>query len=195
MLALYLYLISLQLMPARTPTQIANRYYLAQTIADAARDEDEARAMMLTAGYESGYADDVKACRRTGDGGKSLGLFQIKPIDRGDAKAACGGVEGQVALAAKMFERSAKACPGFEGPDRLSMYVSGRCIRGMPHSKRRWLGPDPARAFRPTKAEKAAPAVAEAAEEPAAERWRGISPLAGPGSPRAGAAGARRSGP
>lgn len=114
------------------------RTEIAEAIVMATDDIREQEVLTRIAWYESALRPDVARCSVRGDHGRSLGLFQIQPIDPRDRGRACGSVHDQVALALSYVRRSAEACPGNVGADRLAMYVSGTCRRGLPQARHRW---------------------------------------------------------
>lgn len=150
MVALRLFLLTLLFSPIRTEGDALHRVALANAVADATDDPEEQTALVRIAWYESALRSDVATCRTLGDGGKSKGLFQVQPQSARDAKLACGSIPEQVEVALRYVRRSAEACPGFEGADKLSLYVSGKCVRGMAQAKHRWGGFD--RLMRPVPA-------------------------------------------
>ena len=137
-LALFLFMVSLA--PIRNAKDFDFRWFLAEAIVDAAPgDVQQQRTLARIAWLESAFRRAVARCEIKGDRGASLGAFQVKPIDRGDDKRACSGdLRDQARLAKSYVDRSAEACPGNVGADRLSMYTSGTCVRGLPQAKHRW---------------------------------------------------------
>jgi hypothetical protein len=128
----------LVLSPARSTRDMHARFELATAIAFYTDEPKEQEVLARIAWYESALRSDVAMCQTLGDYGKSLGLFQIQPQSPQDRRAACGSVFQQVQLALAMVRKSADACPGFTGADELSLYVSGKCVRGMREAKHRW---------------------------------------------------------
>lgn len=149
MVALRLFLLLLLFSPVRSPGDALHRVALANAVAEATDEPEEQDALVRIAWYESALRSDVASCRTTGDGGRSRGLFQVQPQSPNDAKQACGNIVEQVDVALRYVRRSAAACPGFQGADRLSMYVSGRCVRGIPQAKHRWGGEGVDKLLRP----------------------------------------------
>jgi len=142
MQALRVLLMMVSLLPLRGARDYAFRWQLAEAIVEAAPGDEQAQdTLALIARYESGFARDVARCERRGDRGKSRGVFQLQPIERGDERAACGDLPAQARLAKTYIERSALACPGNVGADKLAMFTSGTCAKGIPQAIRRWAQP------------------------------------------------------
>ncbi len=121
-------------------SDVDRRWDLAEAIVEATDDPGEQSTLALIAYRESSLRSEVARCTVLGDRGRALGIFQIHPIEARDAAAACGDAHAQVGLALRYVRRSAEACPGNVGADRLAMYVSGTCARGLPQAARRWGG-------------------------------------------------------
>ena len=140
MTALPLFIFIVSLSPLRGERDYGFKWALAEAIVDAAPDDVQTqRTLARIAWLESAFRRAVARCEIKGDRGASLGAFQVKPIDRGDDKRACSGdLRDQARLAKSYVDRSAEACPGNVGADRLALYVSGRCTKGLPQAKHRW---------------------------------------------------------
>jgi len=138
----------LSLVPGRSARDVERRWEIAEAIAMVTDDVREQDVLTLIARYESGYRADVSDCATKGDRGRSLGTFQVQPQTPSDARAACGSPLEQARLALAYVRRSAEACPGNVGADRLAMYVSGTCARGLREARHRWTYDDRAKAHR-----------------------------------------------
>ena len=131
-------------LPIRGPADYAFRWELATRIVEATDDAREREVLVRTALLESGFRRNVARCEKKGDRGRSHGTFQIQPQSPREAKVACSvdrygvATREQVDLALRYVRRSAEACPANVGPDRLAMYVSGTCARGIPEARARW---------------------------------------------------------
>ena len=128
----------ISLAPIRGPLDLEFRWDLAQGIATATDDPREQDVLTRIAWFESGFRQNVARCQLRGDRGRSLGSFQVQPMSRMDARDACADVAAQASLALRYVQRSVEACPGNVGPDRLAMYVSGTCARGIRKARERW---------------------------------------------------------
>lgn len=143
MTSLPIVLLMVILAPIRGEKDYAYRWALADALVTAS-DGDSQLAETLTriAWFEGGFRRSVARCEIRGDKGKSLGAFQIQPQSPHQAKAACSpDLLVQAKLARSFVERSADACPGNVGADRLAMYVSGTCARGLAKARERWAEP------------------------------------------------------
>lgn len=123
------------------PLHLDRAVAVAEAIALVSDDLLDQEVLARIAWYESALRADVAECRTRGDRGRALGLFQLHPIDPRDAAPACGDYADQARLALSYVRRSAEACPMNVGADRLAMYVSGTCARGIPAARRRWPAP------------------------------------------------------
>lgn len=123
----------LLLSPARNPRDFEAKWTFAEAIVEATDDLREEDVLTRIGFYESNYG-----IRARGDRGRSLGAFQIQPITPSDRAMATGTVFEQAKLAVAYVRRSAEACPGNVGADRLAMYVSGTCTRGIREARHRW---------------------------------------------------------
>jgi hypothetical protein len=141
MTALRVLLVMLHLAAARGDKDIAFRWELAQSIVYATADRREQDVLAHLGWLESGYRRNVARCEKTGDGGRSFGLFQVQPVTRYDAKAVCGSLGQQVEVSLRYVRRSIAACPKNKGAMKLAAYVSGRCDRGYVAAKARWGAP------------------------------------------------------
>ncbi len=128
----------LALLPVRSAADWDLRWEHAAAIASVTDDVREQDVLTRIERFESGFRGNVARCERKGDGGKSLGSFQVQPITPSDARRACGTPVEQAALALSYVRRSAEACPGNVGADTLAMYVSGSCRRGLRQARERW---------------------------------------------------------
>ncbi len=133
----------LALAPARGSNDLDLRWDLAAGIAAATDDPHEQDVLTRIAWFESGFRKNVAECRLRGDHGRSHGFFQVQPRSPMDAQAACGSSAEQAALALRYVRRSAEACPGNVGADRLAIYVSGTCTRGLRQARERWGDDEP----------------------------------------------------
>lgn len=136
--ALRVFLFLASLLPIQGRLDMLLRWETAEAIASVTDDPRDQEILGRIARYESGFDPRVAACLRKGDGGRSLGLFQLQPIETRDAARACGSLVQQAELALRYMRRSAEACPGNVGADRLAMFVSGTCARGIREAKHRW---------------------------------------------------------
>lgn len=110
-----------------------------RAIADATSDPDERRVLARIALYESGLSPTVARCAERGyEGNVSLGLYQISPQTSEDFRQACSSIAAQTSLAVRYVRASFVACPANIGADRLAMYVSGTCTRGLRQARERW---------------------------------------------------------
>ena len=134
-------LVMLSLCPSRSEKDLGFRWALAEAIAETTDDEHEQDILARLGWYEASYRRAVARCEIKGDGGKSMGVFQVQPMTGADAKLACGSLVEQAGLALRYIHRSADMCPKNEGPAKLNLYVSGRCDRGLQQSKARWGEP------------------------------------------------------
>lgn len=142
MATLRVLLFMIELFALRGDKDLAFRWELADAIATATDDVQQQETLALIAARESGFRRNVARCEIKGDGGKSLGTFQLQPIDAGHARRACSAdLREQARLAKSYVERSAEACPGNVGADRLAMFVSGTCARGLRAARERWATP------------------------------------------------------
>jgi hypothetical protein len=130
----------LALLPARSAADLDLRWEHAAAIVAATDDVREQDVLTRIERFESGFRANVARCEagHKGDGGRSLGSFQVQPITPADARRACGSPLEQAALAHTYVRRSAEACPGNVGADRLAVYVSGRCTKGLRQARERW---------------------------------------------------------
>ena len=128
----------LALAPSRGPLDLEFRWDLAAGIAEATDDPREQDVLTRIAWYESGFRRNVARCEIRGDRGRSLGTFQVQPRSPIERHDACGSLVDQAALALRFVRASAEACPGNVGADRLAVYVSGTCARGLRQSRERW---------------------------------------------------------
>lgn len=128
----------LALSPSRGTLDLEFRWDLAEGIAAATDDPREQDVLTRIAWFESGFRRNVAGCRLRGDRGRSLGTFQVQPMTWDDAREACGTPAEQATLALRYVRRSAEACPGNVGADRLAVYVSGTCRRGLRQARERW---------------------------------------------------------
>jgi hypothetical protein len=128
----------LALAPSRGPLDLDFRWDLAAGIAEATDDPREQDVLTRIAWYESGFRRNVSRCEIRGDRGRSLGTFQVQPRTSAERRDACGSLTVQAALALRFVRDSAEACPGNVGADRLAVYVSGTCARGLRQSRERW---------------------------------------------------------
>ena len=126
------------LSPIRNTNDFDLKWDIANAIVETTNEPQQQDTLVLIAYYESNFSNRVATCTKKGDKGKSLGLFQIQPITKYDAKYACGTPAEQVKLAYSYMVRSYEACPGNVGADLLAMYVSGTCKRGLIQAKNRW---------------------------------------------------------
>lgn len=124
--------------PVRSERDFAFVVDLSAAIADATDDAREQDVLTRLAWLESGFRRNVADCSIRGDRGKSHGTFQIQPQSAAERRAACGSSLEQARLAIALVRRSAEACPGNVGADRLAMYVSGTCARGIREARHRW---------------------------------------------------------
>lgn len=136
--ALAVFLLMIELVEIRGPKDFDYRWQLAEAISEGTEDPDERRVLARLGFYEGGYRRAVARCEIKGDGGKSVGAFQVQPASPKDAKMACGTLSEQVDVAIRYLRRAADACPQNEGFMRLAVYVSGRCDRGQKAAKERW---------------------------------------------------------
>lgn len=126
------------LSPARSARDVESKWETADAIASATADVQEEDTLVLIAYLESNFRADVATCKRLGDHGKAFGTFQLHPIERSHARAVCGSPHEQARLALEYVRRSAEACPANVGADRLAMFVSGTCTRGIREARHRW---------------------------------------------------------
>lgn len=128
------------LVPPRAGSSSAFRIENAIAIVDVASDPKEREVLARIGAFESGYNEKVARCEVVGGGG-SKGTFQIVPMTKRDESLACGSPREQAEVAARYVRRSAEACPGAEGAEKLCVYVSGRCGRGIEQARLRWGSP------------------------------------------------------
>lgn len=114
------------------------KHEIAEAITTVTDDVQKQKILIRIAWLESNFRVRVANCRITGDKGKSLGIYQIQPITKSDARKACGTILEQTQLALKYVSRSFNACSKNTGYDLLAMYVSGTCKKGIRQAKNRW---------------------------------------------------------
>lgn len=131
----------LALAPSRGDADLLFRSQLASTITLATDDAREQGVLARIAWLESSYRKSVASCRVKGDGGKSLGTFQVQPMTEADRALACGPLPGQVDVALRYVRRSLETCAHLEPRDRLSLYTTGRCLAQQREARARWGEP------------------------------------------------------
>ena len=82
---------------------------------------------------ESMLRGDVDRCEVTGDGGKSVSLFQLQRA----SKAVCSDRQEAARVALERVRASLMQCRKAPASERLAAYVSGRCDRAVGESRRR----------------------------------------------------------
>lgn len=129
-----LYMIGL--IPLRSEADRLFRWQLAVAITRGTEDEDEQRVLMRLGWLEGWFSRDVASCRIKGTQGEH-GLFQIKPRNAEEKRAACGTLDAQVALALVFVRRSRELCAHLEPRDQLSLYTTGKCQNNR-EARNRW---------------------------------------------------------
>jgi hypothetical protein len=161
LLAIALHAIDLHAAPTREPD--ASRAQRLRSIATDAVEAVEAtdplpgmsreatlRLLLATAIVESaGLLPEVDRGAHRGDRGRSVCLMQIN-VGGGRVQSADPTIAGWragdlLADRVKCFRAgldaarwSMNVCAGLRGGDRLSAYVSGRCVTGLPSARHRW---------------------------------------------------------
>lgn len=85
-------------------------------------------ALVAIAQHESGFASDVETCKRTGDGGRSVSLFQLQgpwAWDGHTRAEVCSSVTLAASLALSVLSRHSKCTPR----GIFMAYASGDCAR------------------------------------------------------------------
>lgn len=119
----------------------------AMAIVQVTNDNSEAETLIKIAAMESGFSDDVRTCKITGDHAKderpgsmgdARGTFQIHRswlVQIGESnrvKFLCTDLVESARIALETINTSKEFCKkaGMKGADLLGVYVSGRCFKG-----------------------------------------------------------------
>ncbi len=135
---LALVLLSSSIIPIRSPADEAYRYRVAWAATMATKDDHEQRLLMSVAAHESHFDPNVGTCKRRGDQGKAVTLWQMQIFGRKRRRACRNLVNGAVE-ALYMIRQSIHECQHLPEPLQLSFYASGSCRKGHHASKVRWV--------------------------------------------------------
>lgn len=139
------------LVPHPDQQQLQSWVDLAQSVSDVATEspvfdgpkgqERTAALLVSLAFFESGFRGlkSVNFSPKRGDNGQSVGFFGIWPRKGDPSKDELEkDASLQVRLARERIVESFRSCSYGDPGDRLALYASGSCSRGLLESKHRW---------------------------------------------------------
>lgn len=133
-------LFMLTLAPSRGDADMTLRFAEATAIANVTADAQLQDTLTKIVFHESSFRAKVADCRIKGDGGRSLGAFQLQPRSDSERAMACGDLSGQARLALSRVEESLRVCRHLPEAERLGIYTDGRCnsTKARRQSRARW---------------------------------------------------------